>query len=321
MVTETPEASLTRPRLLARVRRTTLVFLGGLVAAVVTACLATTVVLSVLRPDTGIAWLVAFHGLWLLAALLVVGHVARVISRFLEDVFYHQDRVAAAIAHEVRSPLSRLTVSLEEGLTGVIDAEVALAEARHETEGLGQLVDDLLLAGQVLSGAVPAPRQPVRLDTLVATVPDGMMLGEATATVEAEPLALVGSSRLLRLSLVNLVRNAVQHAYRGGPGHIELRVDRDGVAVIDNGPGIPEEQLAVLNGAPRVGAGGRRVGLGFQLAEWVAELHGGHLLLSNRPGGGLEARLSLPVEPAPAANGTPTPRRAEPLRAKEPTRG
>ena len=106
----------------------------------------------------------------------------------------------------------------------------------------------------------------------------------------------------LRRLLGNLVDNALKFA---GAAEIELERQPDGVAisVLDRGPGIPESELqAVLQPFYRVENSRSRetggTGLGLAIAQELAQALGTSLVLAARPGGGLEARVVLPVQSA-----------------------
>lgn len=296
-----------RPRMLARARRTALVALVGLVAAVALLCWVATVVLHALHPGPGPAWTGVAHVLGLAAAVLLVGRAARYSTRFLEDTFEQEDQLLSAVAHEVRSPLSRLVVAVEEGLDGTISGVEALSVAHGEAKALAELIDDLVLAGKVMAGSVPVPQERVSLLSMAREVAATARTDDLEVVVEGDPVVVVGSVSLLRLALVNLVRNAVQHGCSGGSGLVQVRADRCGLAVLDTGPGVPQARLRALQRPPRLGVGPRPHGLGLLLAGWVAEMHGGTLQLANRPSGGFEARLALPVHPReePAALAAP----------------
>lgn len=239
-------------------------------------------------------------------AALAAGAVglSRRSTRVVESVFHHEDRLVRTLAHEVRSPLARVLATTEEGLGGDRPADEALRVAAADGRALSELIDDLVELARVLPGAQPLPDEVVALDELLAGLADRLPRRVAVE-VRAEPVVVVGSPRLLRLAVVNLVRNAAHHAYAGRAGVVEVRVDDRGIAVLDRGPGVPPARLAELRrdvprGLRRCGAG-----LGLPLAGWVAEAHGGGLDLRNRDGGGFEARLVLPVAPAPAPRAVP----------------
>jgi two-component system osmolarity sensor histidine kinase EnvZ len=98
----------------------------------------------------------------------------------------------------------------------------------------------------------------------------------------------------------------VGNAYTYGRGQVRVasRIDADSIviSVFDNGPGIPESHLQKLLrpferlDKARSNVGGS--GLGLAIADRIAKLHHGKLELLNRPEGGLEARLSLPIKNA-----------------------
>ena len=118
--------------------------------------------------------------------------------------------------------------------------------------------------------------------------------------VEAGPRLVARVRPLaLRRALRNLVENAVAY---GGRARVSLRGEAGEavVAVEDDGPGIPEDQLervfepfVRLEGSRSRETGG--VGLGLAIARSVVRAHGGELTLANRPGGGLTATVRLPL--------------------------
>lgn len=253
-------------------------------------------------------------GVFVVLGLLAYA-IARRSTRVVEDVFRQEDRLMLAVAHEIRSPLARLLVALDEGLGGDVPAEVALKEASADGEAMSELIDDLIEAARVMSGAMALPTEVVRVDELVERVAECHARGEIRVVVDAQPATLVGSPRLLRLAVSNLVRNSVRHAYAGRGGTVAITVDARGILVADDGPGIEPEHLAALQRDIPRGLRRARSGLGLALAGWASDVHGGHLELENAPGGGLDARLALPVEcaprspvPAPATLAVSTPR-------------
>ena len=104
-----------------------------------------------------------------------------------------------------------------------------------------------------------------------------------------------------------LLDNLVNNAFAYGKGEVTVRTESTAdsivVSVLDNGPGIPLSQMTRLlrpferldtaRGNARGNEGGS--GLGLAIADRIATLHKGQLELINRPQGGLEARLTLPI--------------------------
>jgi signal transduction histidine kinase len=117
------------------------------------------------------------------------------------------------------------------------------------------------------------------------------IVGAATRPWPARPLAL-------KRCLGNLVQNAIQY---GNRATIVVRQDEELViSVCDEGPGIPADQLEQvfepfyrLESSRSRDTGG--TGLGLSIARDIAQAHGGSLRLRNRPEGGLEAVLTLPL--------------------------
>jgi two-component system osmolarity sensor histidine kinase EnvZ len=111
------------------------------------------------------------------------------------------------------------------------------------------------------------------------------------------PLRPLAMQRLLD----NLVGNA--YAYSKGVVMVESKITAENIiiSVLDNGPGIPSEHAERLlrpfermDSARNKNEGGS--GLGLAICNRIAKLHRGSLELINRPEGGLEARLTLPIQ-------------------------
>ena len=121
--------------------------------------------------------------------------------------------------------------------------------------------------------------------------------------LEADPDRL---TQVLR----NLVRNAVAHTEPGGPRRVVATARDEGltIAVSDDGPGIPPEQLErVFERFHRIDEGRARerggTGLGLPIARAIVEAHGGRIWAESAPGAGTTITLELPGY-RPAATGT-----------------
>ncbi|HVE88027.1 MAG TPA: ATP-binding protein, partial [Myxococcales bacterium] len=122
--------------------------------------------------------------------------------------------------------------------------------------------------------------------------------------VPEEPVAVSGDVTLIEQALSNVIYNAVR--YNRPEGHVAAVLERGGpgfeVRVIDDGPGIPDEERSRLlerhfrgNAARTRAPEGR--GLGLSIALRVAELHGWALKLDRSEPGGLMVTLAGPAEP------------------------
>jgi two-component system, OmpR family, sensor kinase len=119
-------------------------------------------------------------------------------------------------------------------------------------------------------------------------------LGRTSAVVMAD-------RQRIETALDTLIENAVRYTEEGG--RIELAAYPDGENVIievrDNGPGIPDEELAYVFESFRSGTSRGGTGMGLAIVKAIVEAHGGTVSAENMPGGGASFRLQLPAQ-APA---------------------
>jgi two-component system, OmpR family, sensor kinase len=169
-----------------------------------------------------------------------------------------------------------------------------------------RLVNDLLLLGQAEAGEF-LQRAPVELDGLLAEVAEQARAQADERSVELgplEPLTTVGDRDRLKQLLWNLVENALR--YTPPSGTIRLSLGReDGwaeLAVVDDGPGIPAEQLPrVFDRFYRVDRARSRAtggaGLGLAIVKHIAQAHGGSVSVQSTLGLGSAFWVRLPAEP------------------------
>ena len=123
-------------------------------------------------------------------------------------------------------------------------------------------------------------------------------MGEPVAMADTRRLVLPVHVTWLRRALRNLISNALRY---GGTADVALLRENGSVIlrVDDNGPGIPEDQIATMLEPFQRGEASRNratggAGLGLTLARAIAEQHGGTLVLVNCAEGGLRAEIRLP---------------------------
>ncbi len=128
---------------------------------------------------------------------------------------------------------------------------------------------------------------------------------DVDVTIEGTRPAMVNGERfLVRQALSNLIQNAVDFSDAGGAIEISAVKDDGNVTirVRDHGPGIPEYALDKVfdrfYSLRRPDTGKKSSGLGLAFVREAAVLHGGNVTLTNHDSGGVEAVLTLPVEPA-----------------------
>ena len=134
------------------------------------------------------------------------------------------------------------------------------------------------------------------VDGYVASPPPGI---DVRFVPEAPAIPARFDPRLIGRAVRNLLENAVRVSASGG--EIEMRLGQDGaggtvwVQVRDQGPGVPEEELArIFEPYFSTQAGG--TGLGLPIALRIAEEHGGTIRARNRTSGGLEVTITIPRE-------------------------
>lgn len=221
-----------------------------------------------------------------------------------------EKELLANVAHELRTPLSRIGVALDLAREG--DGEVAqgaLAEIAVDVTELGGLVEDLLTATRFELGVeaqLPLRPQPTAPEALAAEAAARMgqrHRGRALRLSCPDGLPRVNvDPALFRRVLDNLLDNA--HKYSPEPEAIELSVAREGAQicfeVADRGIGISEADLPrvftpFFRGDRSRSRAGGGVGLGLTLVKRLVEAQGGTVSLAQRPGGGTTARVLVPV--------------------------
>ena len=203
-------------------------------------------------------------------------------------------QTVAAIAHDLRTPLTRLRFRAEQAPSALRDR---MADDIEEMDALiGQ-------AMAYVRGETPPERlEPLDLTALARTCAAGFAeTGQAVTFAGRAKLTVTGDAAGLRRAIGNLIDNSVKF---GGSARVSTLVN-DGQAMVivdDDGPGLDEAELtAVLEPFVRGEQSRNRetggAGLGLAVARQAARASGGDLTLENRPEGGLRARLSLPMRP------------------------
>ncbi|HEY4998757.1 MAG TPA: ATP-binding protein [Usitatibacter sp.] len=201
----------------------------------------------------------------------------------------------AGVSHDLRTPLSRLRLEVE-----MLDEKVDPAAQRAMVEDVGEMnaiIDQFI---DFMRSEAEEPLSPVNLAELARNCAERAARGGAQVRCE---LSDVPTLLLRPLAMQRLVDNLLVNAARHAGGEVLVRAQYlDGeviVSLLDRGPGIPKDMVERLKepftrrDAARSGSSG--AGLGLAIANRVATLHGGRLDLLPREGGGLEARLVLPV--------------------------
>jgi signal transduction histidine kinase len=214
--------------------------------------------------------------------------------------------VSASLAHDLRSPVARLSAAIDTALERVDEpgAVEALQAARENADGLHRMLDTALEITRLEGGAVADRRM---LLNLAGVAQDMAELYEPLAEqsgvlleTRLSPVMAIADRELVSRAIANLIDNALKY----GASHVTLRTTAEAgwaeIAVLDDGPGIAPvdrdravERFVRLDNARTLPGGG----LGLAMVLAVARRHGGEFVLADGDvpdRRGLLARLRLP---------------------------
>lgn len=200
-------------------------------------------------------------------------------------------RFFADISHELRTPLTVILMEAQIGKTGGPDPEAAFATIESRAARLNRRIDDLLRLARSDTGQLALETDRVTLRNLAqdagAEVQAEMDNAGMTLTMGDMPdIAVCCDRNWVRQVLVSLMRNAIRHA-RGG-GLVRLVAEggetHAGVAVLDNGDGIPpQDQRRIFERFTQgtSATAGDGFGVGLALAQWVITEQRGEIILTS----------------------------------------
>jgi signal transduction histidine kinase len=210
------------------------------------------------------------------------------IDRLIAD----RTQALAAVSHDLRTPIARLR--LRAGFIEDADTQRQIDADLDEMEAM--------IASTLAYLRGEAEQEPLRVADLAAILEtlcdDATDAGHRASYDGPSQARLACRPIAMKRALANLIGNAVKY---GGVARVSLRDSGTAVeiAVEDDGPGIPDEELEAafepfrrLDPARNPESGGS--GLGLTIARQVAERHGGTVSLRNHPSGGLVATLTIP---------------------------
>ena len=229
----------------------------------------------------------------------------RMLDR-IESLLENLRQVSNDIAHDLRTPLSRLRTRLEEGVLGRANEapEVIIEDALLRVDELIALFAAILRIAEVESGETRRFFAPVDMSAMVTELAESFAAsiqdGGRLFLWSAEPgLTVDGDRKLLAQAAINLLENAQRHTPEGTMIRLTLAAAGDLVClrVSDNGPGVPRSDFGRITKrfarleSSRTTSG---YGLGLSLVSAVANLHRGRLVLSSGAPGFI-ATIELPA--------------------------
>jgi signal transduction histidine kinase len=237
-----------------------------------------------------------------------------ILERERNNKLMNLEAMAASISHEVRQPLSVISITGAAALRFLDHAPPNLEEVRSD---LNTMMSQTQLASQVfdnlraLFGKAKQAPERIDMNQLIASVLrslDGELKGHGVTTrieLTRELPQITGHRGQLQEVLFNLIRNAIEAMESVGDGHRVVQVTTekprpDAIAVIveDSGPGIDPEKLDTLFEA-FVTTKSQGMGLGLAICRTIVERHGGQLSASSSEArGGALFHLILPIAAA-----------------------
>ena len=217
----------------------------------------------------------------------------------------YRTMMLAAISHDLRTPLTRMRLRGE-----FIEDQEQQARLFRDVDEMQNMVEEALVFFR--DDATAEETTSFDLPRVLLTIANdyadqGIEIGYAGPTVAV----CWGRPLTLKRAFSNLIDNAVKYAKSA---EIELSCEETVfvVAIKDRGPGIPADALDdVFRPYFRVDKSRNRstggVGLGLTVAQGIVQGHGGEITLTNRPDGGLQARVVLPVLHTPTTLSAQTP--------------
>ena len=209
----------------------------------------------------------------------------------------HQERTVmlAGISHDLRTPLTRLRLAVEM-LDNTLDA-AARAGIVQDIEDMNAIVGQFLAFAR---GAEDELCASVDLNQLIDATGERYARSGKCIAIELDALPQL---TLRPLAMQRLLSNLIDNAFHHGSAEVTIKTVHSGnnivLSVLDRGLGIPPEQInAALQPFSRLDTargGYAGAGLGLAIVEHIVQMHQGKLELLPRTGGGLEARVTLPV--------------------------
>jgi two-component system osmolarity sensor histidine kinase EnvZ len=202
----------------------------------------------------------------------------------------------AGVSHDIRTPLARLRIAVELLGESCESLKAGMIEDIADMDNIIHQFSDFV------RGVEGEPTKMMDINVLLQALQERQARAGRALKLQLSNTYFIA---LRPLAMQRLLDNLVGNAYTYSKGIVEvvskITAENIIISVLDNGPGIPAGQAERLlrpfermDSARTKNEGGS--GLGLAICNRIAKLHRGSLALINRPEGGLEARLSLPIQ-------------------------
>jgi two-component system OmpR family sensor kinase len=230
------------------------------------------------------------------------------VVRELKEEEIRKSRFVSDVSHELRTPLTAIRGTAETLLDGGVpeaEAERFLLTIVRESDRLARLADDLLTLQRIEGATGELPFGVVEMRDVVDVAIEGIaaLLEQRGVDVVVKGSApdVLGDFDRLQQVVGNLVDNSSRMMTSGGTITVELsaRAGRSVVSVLDEGPGMPERDIAHVfdrfyRAQPSRDRSTGGAGLGLAIVKAIVESHAGDIHATNRPEGGCRFTFSLP---------------------------
>ena len=241
-------------------------------------------------------------------------HLAIVFDKMLDKIdatLQREKQFTSDASHELRTPVAVILSECEymEECAKTIDEYRESADSvKRQADRMSKLISELLMLSRMDRNTIQTNFENVDLSELVSFICDEqekIHSGGVQLLRRIVPGVTARADRFLMMrALINLISNAYQ--YIGGGSRIEVSLNREGddvvFAVTDDGIGIREEDLPKIwerfyqADASRTADGNGGAGLGLSMVKWIAECHGGTVLVQSKPGEGSCFSLRFPAQ-------------------------
>jgi signal transduction histidine kinase len=236
-----------------------------------------------------------------------VGHLALTLNRMLDRIessIHQLHTITDSLAHDLRSPLTAIRGKLEMSLSAETQSEQAesIVSAIDELDRLTDFLNKSLDVAEAKADALRLTRSEIDLDALLKVMIDLYEPSMAETGLQIKlrsvgSLKIEGDESLIHRMIANLFDNELKHLPSASSVTVQLRAEDDFAMLVleDNGPGFSPEVLPHLFERRVKGKQSNGHGLGLAFIDAVARTHGGTVTACNRPSGGAQISVSLPL--------------------------
>lgn len=244
-----------------------------------------------------------------------LAHIFNDLLKRLDESFAQQKRFMADASHELRTPVAVICgeseVALSQPVREVVEYRESLTIVNDEGQRLTRMVEDLFTLARADAGQYPLVLTDFYLDESLNECVRSVrsLAAQKNLEVSYQPppheIAFCGDEPLVTRMVLNLLHNAIK--YTPPNGHVDIGFKQNNghyqVVISDTGAGIPPEaQPHVFDRFFRAdkarsrdeSLNGSGAGLGLSIAKWVAELHGGKIILDHSDHEGTTFIVTLP---------------------------